>query len=310
MKNKKKDIAIILPVFNNEKTISKITQIIIKACNKIKKKYEIIFVDDGSKDNSWLKICEQNSINKNIKGINLMSNFGQHNAIIAGLEHSNSRYNVVMDCDLQDNPKYICNLYSEIIKKKNDVVAIEFEKRHENFFQRICSNIFWKTISILSKKKFNNKIGNFMIFSEKIKNEILKFKEQDKLLSGVLLLMGCKFGTIRFPREARGYGKSSYTFVKKIILALNLITNYSNIIIKYFIFFNFIIFLFSFFAIFYILYLSFFDYIQVFGWAGIMVSIFSILNIQSLFLIIISYYVHKLHVESKNRPNYLIRKII
>ncbi len=112
MNNKKKDIAIILPVFNNEKTISKITQIIIKACNKIKKKYEIIFVDDGSKDKSWSKICEQNSINKNIKGINFMSNFGQHNAIIAGLEHSNSKYNVIMDCDLQDNPKYICNLYS------------------------------------------------------------------------------------------------------------------------------------------------------------------------------------------------------
>lgn len=310
MKNEKKDIAIILPVFNNEKTIFKITQIIIKACSKIKKKYEIIFVDDGSTDQSWSKICKQNSINKNIKGINFMSNFGQHNAIIAGLELSNAKYNVVMDCDLQDNPKYIWNLYYEIIKKKNDVVAIEFAKRHENFFQRIFSNFFWKIISVLSKKDFNNKIGNFMIFSEKIKNGILKFKEQDKLLSGVLLLMGCKFGTIKFPREARGHGKSGYTFVKKINLALNLIINYSNIIIKYFIFFNLIIFLFSSFAIFYIFYLSFFDYIQVFGWAGIMVGIFSILNVQSLFLMIISYYLHKLHVEAKDRPNYIIRKII
>ena len=310
MKNKKKDIAIILPVFNNEKTIPKITQLIIKACNKIKKKYEIIFVNDGSKDQSWSKILEQNTINKNVKGIDFISNFGQHNAIIAGLELSNAKYNIVLDCDLQDNPEYICNLYSEIIKKNNDVIAIEFSKRHENFFQRICSNFFWKIISFLSKKNFNNKIGNFMIFSEKIKNEILKFKEQDKLLSGVLLLMGCKFGTISLPREAREHDKSGYTFVKKVKLAIHLIINYSNILITYFIFFNLIIFLISTFAIFYVLYLSFFDFIEVFGWAGIMISIFSILNIQSLFLMIISYYIHKLHIESKNRPNYFIRKII
>lgn len=310
MKNQKKDLAIILPVFNNEKTIPKITQLIIKACKKIKKKYEIIFVNDGSKDQSWTKILEQNFINKNVKGIDFISNFGQHNAIIAGLELSNAKYNIVLDCDLQDNPEYICNLYSEIIKKKNDVIAIEFSKRHENFFQRICSNFFWKIISFLSKKKFNNKIGNFMIFSEKIKNEILKFKEQDKLLSGVLLLMGCKFGTISLPREAREHDKSGYTFVKKTKLAINLIINYSNILITYFISFNLIIFLISTFAIFYILYLSFFDLIEVFGWAGIMISIFSILNIQSLFLMIISYYIHKLHIETKNRPNYFIRKII
>ena len=310
MKNKKKDIAIILPVFNNEKTIPKITKLIIKSCNKIKKKYEIIFVNDDSKDQSWSKILELNSVNKNIKGVDFINNFGQHNAIIAGLEISFAKYNVVLDCDLQDNPKYISNLYYEIIKKKNDVVAIEFSKRHENFFQRIYSNLFWKIISFLSKKNFNNKIGNFMIFTENIKNEILKFKEQDKLLSGILLLIGCKFGTIRFPREARDYGKSNYTFFKKIKLAINLITNYSNVLIKYFILFNLLIFFMSMLGIFYIFYLSYFDYIQVFGWAGIMVAIFSVLNVQSLFLMIISYYIHKLNIETKNRPNFFIRKII
>jgi len=310
MKNKKKDIAIILPVFNNEKTIPKITQLIIKACNKIKKKYEIIFVNDGSKDQSWSKILEQNTINKNVKGIDFTGNFGQHNAIFAGLELSFAKYNIVLDCDLQDNPKYICNLYSEIVKKKKDLVAIEFSKRHENFFKRIYSNLFWKIISFLSKKNFNNKIGNFMIFTENIKNEILKFKEQDKLLSGVLLLIGCKFNTISLPRETRNYGKSGYTFLKKAKLAINLITNYSNILITYFILINLIIFLISIFAFFYILYLSIFNYIQVFGWAGIMLTILSLLNIQSLFLMIVSHYINKLHIETKNRPNYCIRSII
>ena len=226
MKNKKKDIAIILPVYNNEGSISKLTQKIKEACKKIKKTYQIIFVDDGSSDQSWSKICKENSFDKNIKGINFISNFGQHNAIIAGLELSTARYNIVMDCDLQDNPKHICDLYSEITKNKNDVVAVAFSERNENFFQRILSNLFWKMISILSNKNFNNRIGNYMIFPEKIKNGILKFKEQDKLLGGVLLLMGCKFGTINFRREARYSGKSSYTFLKRLKLSINLIINY------------------------------------------------------------------------------------
>jgi dolichol-phosphate mannosyltransferase len=310
MKNKKKDIAIILPVYNNEGSISKLTQKIKVACKKIKKTYEILFVDDGSNDQSWSKICKENSIDKNIKGINFISNFGQHNAIIAGLELSSARYNIVMDCDLQDNPKHICDLYSEITKNKNDVVAAAFSERNENFFQRIFSNLFWKIISILSNKNFNNRIGNYMIFPEKIKNGILKFKEQDKLLGGVLLLMGCKFGTINFRREARYSGKSSYTFLKRLKLSINLIINYSNIILKYFIFFNFIILLLSSIAILYILYLALFDLIQVAGWAGVIGGILSILIIQSLFLIIISLYVNKLYSETKNRPNYLIRKIV
>jgi dolichol-phosphate mannosyltransferase len=149
-----------------------------------------------------------------------------------------------------------------------------------------------------------------MFFPEKIKNGILKFKEQDKLLGGVLLLMGCKFGTISFRREARYSGKSSYTFLKRLKLSINLIINYSNIILKYFIFFNFIILLLSSIAILYILYLVLFDLIQVVGWAGVISGILSILIIQSLFLIIISLYVNKLYTEAKNRPNYLIRKIV
>ena len=310
MKNKKKDIAIILPVYNNEGSISKLIQKIKEACKQIKKTYQIIFVDDGSSDKSWSKICKENSFDKNIKGINFISNFGQHNAIIAGLELSTARYNIVMDCDLQDNPKHICDLYSEITKNKNDVVAVAFSERNENFFQRILSNLFWKMISILSNKNFNNRIGNYMIFPEKIKNGILKFKEQDKLLGGVLLLMGCKFGTINFRREARYSGKSSYTFLKRLKLSINLIINYSNIILKYFIFFNIIILLLSSSAILYILYLALFDIIQVAGWAGVIGGILSILIIQSLFLIIISLYVNKLYSETKNRPNYLIRKIV
>ena len=310
MKNKKKDIAIILPVYNNEGSITKLTQKIKEACKQIKKTYQIIFVDDGSIDQSWSKICKENSLDKNIKGINFISNFGQHNAIIAGLELSNAKYNIVMDCDLQDNPKYICDLYSEITKSTNDVVAVAFSKRNENFFQRIFSNLFWKIISILSNKNFNNKIGNYMIFPEKIKNGILKFKEQDKLLGGVLLLMGCKFGTISFRREARYSGKSTYTFLKKVGIAINFIINYSDIILKYFILFNIIILLLSFSTILYILYLALFNLIEVSGWTGVMSGILSILIIQSLFLITISLYMSKLYKETKNRPNYLIRKII
>ena len=310
MKNKKKDIAVILPVYNNEGSISKLTQKIKEACKKIKKTYQIIFVDDGSSDQSWSKICKENSFDKNIKGINFISNFGQHNAIIAGLELSSARYNIVMDCDLQDNPKYICDLYSEITKNKNDVVAVAFSERNENFFQRIFSNLFWKIISILSNKNFNNRIGNYMIFPEKIKNGILKFKEQDKFLGGVLLLMGCKFGTINLRREVRYTGKSTYTFLKKVGIAINLIINYSDIIIKYFILFNIIILLLSLSTILYILYLALFNLIEVSGWTGIISGILSILIIQSLFLIIISLYISKVYKETKNRPNYLIRKII
>jgi len=235
MSSERPHISAVSPVFQAEECIPELYRRLSNALGSISDNFEIILVEDCGDDSSWnliTKIAEKDS---RVKGIKLGRNFGQHYAITAGLDIAEGDWVVILDCDLQDPPEAIPKLYAKA-QEGFDVVEAEFVNRDSDYFG-FRSWLFWKTLSFLSKMKFNHKIGNFRIISRKVLINFKNFREQLRFLGGILLLMG--FDTARIPiaRENRFAGKTSYSLRRMIFMSMDIIIVDSIRIFEFILFF-------------------------------------------------------------------------
>jgi dolichol-phosphate mannosyltransferase len=171
-------ISVVSPIYNSEKCLRELVQKISLYGNKVTNKLEIILIDDGSQDNSWGQIVELKKEYNFIKGIKLNKNYGQHRAIFEGIKLSTKKIIIVMDCDLQDNPAYIVDMYKSYIKYKKPIIINHSYKNFE-LKNRILSNIFWYCLSTISFKKFSPNLGNYLLIDDKIKKNIYQCQELD-----------------------------------------------------------------------------------------------------------------------------------
>jgi len=220
-------ISVVSPVYNSSKCIEPLLKTIIKNLKKITNKYEIILIDDASIDDSWNKINYFKKNYKALKGIRLLYNHGQHYAIYAGIK--NSKYNtvIVMDCDLQDNPKNFEKLHKIFTIKNKPTIAVNSYKKFP-IREKITSFIFWNFLRAISLRKFSYQIGNFMIFGSNEKREYLKIKNVG-FLYGDLLSCNINFEYLNINREKSIRKYSTYNFKKLFLFGSKLILNYNII---------------------------------------------------------------------------------
>ena len=223
-------ISIVSPVYNGQECIERLVKKIRFYINKYTTNFEIILIDDASKDNSWNVIKKLKKKYKFLKGIKLNKNYGQHKAIYAGLKYSTGDIIIIMDSDLQDNPKYILKFYKEY-KKHHLVIGVNEHKKKFNLM-RLYSDIFWVILTFLSFINFKRNISNYAITSREIVNKYLK-SNSIGFFYGELKTMKLKINYIKIKRNKRYLGKSSYNFIKCIKLAISHIIEY-NIINKFF----------------------------------------------------------------------------
>ena len=170
------NLSVVIPVYKAEKIVDTLIERLTKSLDSITSDYEIILVEDGSPDLSWNKIEEQCLINTKIKGIKLSRNFGQHHAITAGLDHTKGEWIVVMDCDLQDRPEEIPNLYHKA-QEGFDIVFARRVNRKDSYNKKLSSKIFYNTFSYLSGIEQDGTIGNFGIYNRKVIAVINRMRE-------------------------------------------------------------------------------------------------------------------------------------
>lgn len=218
-------ISIIVPVYRTEACINQLYRRVVASVGR---EFELIFVDDHSPDNSWELIQYLSGIDSRVRGLKLSRNFGQHKAIWAGLSSAQGKWVVVMDCDLQDPPEEISRLLEKAIKTGSDIVVARRMNRKYGFFQKLKSNSFYKVISFASDMKADPEIGNFRIFSKKVKDAILQMKDDTKNLVIMMNWMGFKRESIEIEHNERFAGASSYTFTKLCSLAINTIITFSD----------------------------------------------------------------------------------
>lgn len=302
-------ISFVSPVYMVEKIVDKLVVEIQKVMITIDQPYEIILVDDRSPDNSWEVMKTLSLKFPEVKSIRLSRNFGQHPAIMAGLTQAKGEWVVVMDCDLQDQPKEVLKLYSKALEGF-DVVFAKRNNRQDSFLKKTTSKLFSAIFNYLAGTKFDNEIANFGIFNKKVIVSVLNIGDYIKSFPLFVYFSGFKSTSIIVEHASRESGTSSYTLSKLISLAFNTIISYSNKPLKIFVKFGMFISLLSILGGIINLALYFDGKIKVSGYSSIIVSIWFLSGIIITVVGVVGIYVGKAFEQTKNRPPFIIDKIV
>ena len=306
-----KKLSIVVPVFNEEKNIKTFLKRITETISKIELDYEIIFVLDPSDDNTENEIIESISKNKNIKLIVLSRRFGQPAATMAGIHNSSGDLCVIIDCDLQDPPELIFDMYSKILEGNDVVYAKRVKRKGETFIKKIISKVGYQIIEKISDVKIPRDTGDYRIITKKIINHLKELKETNAFLRGLVAYVGYKQAFVEYERDERQSGKSKYNkYLGSLKIAFNGIFGFSS---KPLFLMSLIGFVFAFISFFIGIYYVYQKITNPFITPGLsstilMITFFS--GIQLLGLGLLGEYIGRIYDEVKNRPNFIINKKI
>lgn len=302
-------ISVVSPVYNAQNIIPILVERLEDVLVKISDNYEIILVDDYSKDESWKAIDEISSKNNKVKGIKLSRNFGQHYAITAGLDYANGDWIVVMDCDLQDRPEEILNLYKKAINDEYDIVLASRLNRRDSFIKKLYSKSFYKVLGFLTGSEHDASVANFGIYSFRVIKEIKSLRESIRYFPTMVKWIGFNKTTITVKHSEREEGKSGYDFKKMLNLAIDIILAYSDKPIRTTIKLGILISVVSFVMSLYTLVKWFNGTINVVGYSSLIISIWFLSGCILTTLGIVGLYVGKIFEGVKGRPIYIIEKL-
>lgn len=302
-------LSVISPVYQAEYIVDELVEEIQKVMLVLNVTYEIILVDDRSTDNSWEVLQNLSNKYKELKAIRLSKNFGQHPSIMAGLTHAKGEWVVVMDCDLQDQPKELVHLYNKA-KEGFDVVFAKRNNRKDNFLKKTSSKLFSIIFNYLAGTKIDNQVANFGIYNKQVIVAVLSIGDYIKSFPLFVYFSGFKTTSITVEHGERTVGKSTYSFSKLLSLAFDTLISYSNkplkIFVKFGIFVSIIAMMAGIFTI--ISYLN--GNITVSGYSSLIISIWFLSGIIITVIGVVGIYVGKVFQQTKNRPPFIIDKIV
>lgn len=300
-------LSIIIPVFNEENNVEPLIKRLLPMVKNYH--YEIIFVDDGSKDGTVSNIKKQTSKNDNFKLISFNRNFGHQMALIAGYEVSKGDCVVTIDADLQDPPEIIPEMIKKWLSGAKIVYAKRNERQGENFFKKFTATVFYQLINFLSDTPIPQEVGDFRLLDRKVVDYLNNLNEKPSFLRGIVAWAGFSTEYVFFKRDKRLTGKTHYGFFKMLNFALEGITSFSVKPLRIATYFGFISGIFGFLGIIYELIRKVISPQSfVIGWAGLFTAIMFIGGIQLITIGIIGEYIGKIYQEVQKRPKYIIKE--
>ena len=309
---KEVDYSIIIPVYYNEGSIEKTFDILKEKVLSQNKELtcEVIFIDDGSKDNSFNEILNIKEKHPQlIKAIKFTRNFGQVAAIYAGYQYARGKCLVNISADLQDPPELINQMLDSHFNDNYEIIVCKRESREDSYIKRKTSNLFYTLIKKLSFPNMPSGGFDFVLISNKVKNIILEKIEANPFWQGQLLWTGHRTKFIPYKRSGRTIGKSKWTYSKKIKYLIDGVMSYSYFPLRLMSIIGSIIALIGFsYAIYIVLARIFGDKIP-YGWAPIMVVILFLSGIQMLMIGVVGEYLWRVLDQVRNRQPYIIEQI-
>ena len=304
MINQTNTLSVVVAVYMGSAFLRELSDRITKSAESTFTDFEIILVNDASPDNDWEEIVTLCKEDTRVKGINLSRNFGQHYAITAGLECASGEWIVVMDCDLQDVPEEIPNLYSKACEGFDSVFAQRHD-RQDKPLKRLQSWLFYKTFGYLTDTTLDHSVANFGIYHHKVINAILSMDDSVRYFPTMCQWVGFRKTYLPVTHGQRKTGASSYSLIKLLRLASSNIIAFSDKPLKMFICSGFSISVLSLFiAVFYL-----FSYlaggIQVPGYTSLILSLWFIGGMLMFALGVIGIYLGKTFNQAKGRPTFI-----
>ena len=307
--NNKKIISRIVPCFNEEKVIFETLKRIREVSIKLNKfNWELILIDDGSRDNTKKIIKEIKHYPLKIILLSFSRNFGHQQAVQAGLDNCSGSASIIIDADLQDPPE-IAKLMIEKWEKGYQVVYGQRTiRREENFFKKFTAFIFYRLLNFFSGVKIPLDTGDFRLIDRTVIDALKNFPEKGRFMRGLIAWIGFNQISVRYVRDPRFAGATKYSLKKMLSFAIEGLTNFSRKPLRLATFSGLLFSLFSFIGMIYVLYVRLFTQSWVAGWAAICMTILLSSGIQLIFIGLLGEYIGNIFFETKNRPLYIIEE--
>ncbi|MCW7493187.1 glycosyltransferase family 2 protein [Leptospira sp. 2 VSF19] len=302
-----KSIDIVIPSFNEEGNIKSLYDRVLKL-NLKKYKLRLLYVDDGSRDNTLFEIKKLSKNKKGIKVsyISFSRNFGHQVALKAGLDHSNADAVISMDADLQHPPELIPALIQKWEEGAEIVYTIRKDNENVSWFKRNTASMFYNILNYLSGLEISHGAADFRLLDKKVIFALRLFNEKNLFIRGLVTAIGFKKESVEYIPELRVWGVSKYSIKRMFLFALDGITSFSVKPLHFATYFGMVLSFFSGVYTIYAIVIYFSSDSVVSGWASVLTSVLFIGGMQLIILGIIGEYLGKLFIQSKGRPNYLI----
>jgi dolichol-phosphate mannosyltransferase len=300
-------ISVVVPMYYEEEVVDECYQRLTKVMKGNNYNYELIFVNDGSKDGTLEKLLTIAEKDKKVKIIDFARNFGHQTAVTAGIDFAIGDAVVIIDADLQDPPELIPEMISKWMEGYEVVYAKRKKRKGESWFKLTTAKYFYKFLNYMSEIEIPKDTGDFRLIDKKVADVFKQMTERNRFVRGMISWVGFRQTCIEYVRDERFAGETKYPLKKMLKFAADGIIAFSTKPLRILMTVGFLSVLLSFFVLIYSLLVKLFGKDVEAGWTSIMVAITFFSGIQLLSLGIIGQYIARIYDESKNRPIYIIR---
>jgi len=303
------EFSVIIPIYNEELNIPNLLTRLRPVVEKTGMSYELLFINDGSRDSSLQLIKALALADNRVRYIDFSRNFGHQVAVTAGIDHCKGNIIAIIDADLQDPPELIEEMIS-LIKQGNEVVyAKRRSRKDKNILKKAAYKTFYRLLAKISNVDVPLDTGDFRVMTRKVAEVLKKMPEQHKFLRGQIAWLGFKQTFVEYDRDVRAAGEPGYTYKKLFKLAFDGITGFSNVPLRIATIMGFVVSGISLALIIYALVgYFFFKSDMPKGWASLMISISFIGGVQLICIGIIGEYISRLQTDIRNRPLYIVNE--
>jgi dolichol-phosphate mannosyltransferase len=302
--------SVVIPAFNEEEVIAETYRRLTAVMQGMDEPYELLFVNDGSRDKTAEIIAGFCATDKSVRLINFSRNFGHMPAISAGMEHARGEAIFIIDADLQDPPE----IFPEMAQKWREGFHVVYGKRQkrkgESLFKKVSAKIFYRFLRRMTSVDLPLDTGEFRLIDRKVCDAVNRLPEKNRYIRGLVSWVGFRQTAVMYVRQERFAGKTKYPLGKMISFAMDAITSFSYKPLKLATSLGFLISIASFVYLLVIFYERFFTDNDISGWASIMGITLLTQGILLIILGIIGEYIGRIYEEIKNRPGYIVQEII
>ncbi|GGF04552.1 glycosyltransferase family 2 protein [Hymenobacter cavernae] len=300
------DLSVVIPIYNEEANIHALYDRLCRVLDAMRISYELVFVNDGSRDQSLALIHTLASRDPRVRYIDFSRNFGHQIAVTAGLDLSSGAAAVIIDADLQDPPELIPELHQKLQQGYEVVYAKRRSRQGESAAKKLTAKVFYRLLTSITNISIPVDTGDFRVISRKVVEALKQMPEQNKFIRGQISWIGYRQTCVEYDRAERAGGATGYTYSKMIRLALDGITGFSDAPLKAATISGFLVSSIAFLVMLYTLYARFVSHDYQPGWASLMISILFLGGVQLIAVGIIGEYIARLSANVRQRPLYII----
>ena len=301
-------VSVVVPVYGCIACLGTLCEQLEAQLSQLTDRFEIILVDDRSPDNSWSRFPALQQDHPSVKGIRLSRNYGQHIAITAGLSAARGDCVVVMDCDLQDPPGLIPQLLTRL-QEGYDLVLAKRVVRNHSGFRVAAARLYFRLLGKVSGNPVDGSFGTFSILSRKVVDAFLRFEEKERHYLFILRWLGFEAGIVEYEHQPRAFGESSYTFARLVRHAIDGILFQATALLRWIVSLGFVFALSGMAAAAYFAWRAFFR-TALPGWTSLVVLVLVCTGVILVSLGVIGLYVGKIFDQAKQRPLYVVDKVV